>query len=168
MLRITLQYAAGRRTRDLLWLFALHLPDDAHDISGAVTLVARNGKVEKAIRWPFVRDDKGCKSNRRSAPNNPAKLVGLKRPPTVGNADTTRGADQKRANASLNAPAPRFFRRDRRLPLRPNPSLGPQIHSASWVWQNGLRRGSIPREPAVSTCVRRSAGRCDARSALDP
>src|ERR1700733_4021668 len=75
-----------------------------------------------------------------AAPNNPAKLVGLKRPPAVANADTTKPPIRKRASASIKAPPSHFFRRGRWLPLQPNPSLGPEIHSISWVWRNALRR----------------------------
>ena len=49
-----------------------------------------------------------------AAPNNPAKVIGLKRPPTVANADTTNPPIRKRASESLKAAtldsySPRFL-----------------------------------------------------------
>ena len=41
-----------------------------------------------------------------AAPNNPAKLVGLKKPPIVANAETTRPPIRKRAIASLKGSRP--------------------------------------------------------------
>ena len=72
----------------------------------APAIIERHSVSAKAFPSLEIASARVASATDGAAPNNPAKLVGLKRPPTVANAETTSPPIRKRAISSIKGSHP--------------------------------------------------------------
>lgn len=71
----------------------------------APAIIERHSLAAYALPSFEIANARVASATEGAAPNNPPKLVGLKRPPTIAKAETTSPPMRKRTTASLKAAA---------------------------------------------------------------